>query len=149
MLKKVKKKLEKFISHTAFNFFISLIIVISLILLCLEKIIDFPPYTYYLLEKIDFIIVIIFTVEFVVKLILWGIPYLLKDYGWVDFLSILPIFSPALKSIRVIKSIRSIRLLRVVRILKISNYYKYSPLKQKVFVPASTLVMIAILVTGF
>ena len=152
---KIKSNLEKFFSHPIFNFFISLIIIGSIILLFLQKLIDFSPPAYMLIERIDLIIIIIFTIEFILKSFLWKFSYFFKDYGWVDFLSILPIFSPALRSIRGVKIIRSIRtirllrLLRVIRILKIPHYYKYSRLKQNVFIPTSALIMIIVLITGY
>lgn len=146
--------LEKFVYCLPFEIFILSLVILSISLLIYEKIFDLNPAVYDIFEIIDLVVMIIFAFEFITKLVFRRGKYFLGDYGWIDLLSIIPIFSPALKVLRGVKLLRgmrlvkALRLLRILRILKVAKKTE-SVLKQKVFVPTSSVIMIISLVLGF
>jgi len=131
-----------------------LLVLVSLSFLFYQKLADITPWQREILDHIDFVIMLYFAIGFFVKLRLQGRRYFLNDYGWIDLLSILPLFSPALRAMRGIKLVRSLRILRALRILRFLRILKVtrfsqSRLKQKMFVPVSSAVMIIGLVISF
>lgn len=154
---KKKGPLYSLVYSTGFDVCILILVILSIGMLLVEKIFDFTPPVLALLDLIDLVVLVVFTFEFVLKLALKRKEYFLGDYGWVDLLSILPILSPALKALRGIKLLRGTRLLRVVRLIKMIRLLRFlkftkkadSVLKQKLFVPLSTAVMIIVLLVGF
>ena len=154
---KATNSLEKFIYNSYFEYFVLLLVILSVGMLVSEKLFDFSPQTLKILGIIDGIVLVIFAFEFIVKVYFRRFKYFFGDYGWIDLLSILPVFSSAIKSLRGVKllrGIRAIRALRFLRMLRILRFLKItkqsdSVLKQKVFVPISTASMIIVLIIGY
>ena len=150
-----RKKQNSLFYHKYFEIFILLLTVVSVGFLFIEKIYRLTPDRLDLLNKIDFIILIIFAVEFICKLKLFKKDYFFGEFGWIDLLSTLPIFNPAikalrsislLKSFRLLKIMRLLRLLRLLRFLKITKQTTSSAIKQKIFMPVSSVIIIMFLV---
>ena len=76
-----------------------------------------------ILEHIELVSVIIFTVEYLLRLILADkkLGFALSFYGVIDFLAILPFYLSLGIDLR---SLRILRLLRVFRVLKMARYNK-------------------------
>jgi len=97
-------------------------ILVSITLVALETVQEFQPWTRLFLVG-EIIVTIIFTIEYVLRLISVRRPlrYALSFWGLVDLLSILPTYvAPFLgPTSRSFVTIRAIRLLRVFRVLKL------------------------------
>jgi uncharacterized membrane protein len=126
---------------------ISILIILSLALLLINKIGNFPPATDDLFDLLDMIFLGIFTIEFIVKIVFLRGKYFFKDMGWIDLLAALPILTYPVKRIllsssmdaflagdvlsltiflRGLKFIRFIRVLRTTRLLKFISIFKRS-----------------------
>ncbi|MCB1160518.1 MAG: ion transporter, partial [Leptospiraceae bacterium] len=153
----IKEKLEKFLYGKVFERFILFLVTLSVSILFIEKAFELEVSTILIFEKLDILILTIFSIEFFFKLYINRSQYFWEDYGWIDLLSILPILAPAIKALRGIKLLRGIRVLRAIRLLKMLRLLRFlklskstdSVLKQKVFVPISTSAMIIVLTIGF
>ncbi|MCG8569716.1 MAG: ion transporter [Spirochaetes bacterium] len=151
------KRIERVIYNPYFEWFILILVVLSVFMIILEKLIDIPVAAVRVIERIDIIILCIFAFEFFIKLFVRKKNYLTDEYGWVDFLSIIPLFASAVKALRGIRFLKGIRLLRTIRMLRILRILRFlkifkhsdSILKRKLFLPISTAAMIIILLFGF
>jgi len=149
--------LVRFVHGTPFEIFILVLVAFSVGMLMWERIVDLPVSTARVLVRVDMVVLGIFAFEFVVKLYCRKKEYFLDDYGWIDFLSIVPIFTPALKALRSVKMLRGVRILRILRFLRMLRLLRFlkvakqseSALKQKIFVPISTATMILVLAVGY
>lgn len=108
-----------------FDLVLILVIFLSVLAVILESIPSFRGTYGRILDQTEWIITIIFTLEYLARL--WTHPkpfrYIFSFYGIVDFLAIIPtyldlIFTGAMG----FAVIRGIRLLRIFRILKITRY---------------------------
>ncbi|MFC2112505.1 ion transporter [Bacteroidota bacterium] len=108
-----------------FDLALILIIILAVVAVILESIPSFRQKYYDLLHSTEWVITIIFTMEYIARI--WAHPkpfkYIFSFYGVIDFLSIVPtyldlIFTGAMG----FAVIRALRLLRIFRILKITRY---------------------------
>jgi hypothetical protein len=149
-------KLKKIIKSSAFSTFINTLIVFSILVLFLTKFSFLSIAAIEFFEKIDLIILFVFSAEFLLKLILFKGEYFKKDFGWIDLLSCIPILSPLaasfvqLKSLRIAKIIRFIRIMRVVRLFKRidAGDDRYHKVKTNFFIGISSVTLIFILLTS-
>ena len=108
-----------------FDLALVFVILISVVSVILESMPAFNARYGHILDQTEWIITIIFTLEYVTRI--WSHPkplkYVFSFYGIIDFLAIIPtyldlIFAGAMS----LAIIRGIRLLRIFRILKITRY---------------------------
>ena len=130
-----QKKLNEVIFGTEtpagkwFDIILLIVIVFSVVVVMLESVPDIRDKHGDLLHTIEWVVTIIFTVEFFLRLICLKKPlkYIFSFYGIIDILSTAPtyigIFVSGTGSLKVL---RSIRLLRIFRILKLGNFVKDS-----------------------
>lgn len=106
-----------------FDYFIQFLIIISLISFCIETLPDFSEKPRNLLHISEIIIVIIFSIEYILRLLVADkkLRYVFSFYGIIDLLAILPFYLSTGIDLR---SIRVFRLLRLFRMLKIVRYSK-------------------------
>lgn len=100
---------------------IQAIIILSLITFALETLPGLEPWQKRALEAFELFSIIVFTVEYLVRLTLsrpWS-GYALSFFGIVDLLAILPFYLSAGFDLR---SLRAFRLLRLLRVLKLARY---------------------------
>ena len=150
-------RLERFVYSTPFETFILVLVAFSVGMLVCEKLVDLSVPIVRFLGRVDTVVLSIFAFEFATKLYLRRRAYFLGDYGWVDFLSVVPLFTPAIKALRGVKMLRGMRALRALRFLRMLRLLRFlkfakqseSELKQKVFVPVSTAMMILVLTLGY
>jgi voltage-gated potassium channel len=108
-----------------FDLALILIIVLSVVTVILESIPSFRAHFHGILDSTEWIITIIFTIEYIARI--WTHPkpfrYIFSFYGVIDFMSIIPtyldLFFTGAMGFAVI---RTLRLLRIFRILKITRY---------------------------
>lgn len=104
-----------------FDLGIQLLIILSLVTFSIETLPDLTPGIRSLLGHIEAVTVVIFTIEYALRIILAKnkIAFAVSFFGIVDLMAILPFY---LASGIDLRSIRAFRLLRIVRILKLTRY---------------------------
>lgn len=108
-----------------FDIALLILIVLSIILVMLESIKSFYVQYYWEFYIAEWIITILFTIEYILRIISVRKPtrYIFSFYGVVDFLSTLPTYLALfIGGGNLFFAVRALRLLRVFRILKITRY---------------------------
>lgn len=102
-------------------FFIQFLIIVSVISIAVETLPDLPPALVRALKIEEYVIVGIFTAEYVARLIAARKPlrYVFSFFGIVDLLSIAPTLLLLGYDVR---SVRALRALRILRLLKLMRY---------------------------
>jgi voltage-gated potassium channel len=106
-----------------FDITIQILIAVSLVSFSIETLPGLSDSTYDLLANIEFVIVIIFSIEYILRVILSErkLSYIFSFYGIVDLVAILPFYLSGSISLQ---SLRALRFIRIFRILKIARYSK-------------------------
>lgn len=104
-----------------FNIIILTLIIISLITFSVSTLPDLSDSQKYILDIIETITVIIFSIEYVLRIIYAEkkLKYIFSFYGLIDLLSILPFYLTTYFDFR---SLRVFRLIRLFRIFKLTRY---------------------------
>jgi voltage-gated potassium channel len=102
-----------------------ILIIISIIVVMLETVEGLNVTYGYLFDKIEWIITILFTLEYFLRI--WTIKrpsaYIFSFYGIIDFLSTIPKYLAILfAGANILIALRALRLLRVFKILKLSPF---------------------------
>jgi voltage-gated potassium channel len=100
-------------------------IVVSILLVMLESVnsIDLKYHT--ILNFLEWVITILFTIEYIARIIVVKKPinYIFSFYGMVDFLSTIPKYiSLIVGGVHALAALRALRLLRIFRILKLARF---------------------------
>lgn len=126
-----QKKLHEIIfgadtkSGKLFDVVLFYVIIASIILVMLESIKELDAKFHLLFKILEWIITILFTIEYVTRIITIKNPrkYVFSFYGIVDLLSTLPMYlSFIIAGSHSLVALRALRLLRVFRILKLARY---------------------------
>ena len=108
-----------------FDVVLLIVILLSIVLVMLESV-DYIGSTYFsILNSLEWIITILFTLEYIARIVCVKNPksYIFSFYGIVDFLSTIPKYlSLFILGSHSLVIIRALRLLRVFRILKLTRY---------------------------
>jgi voltage-gated potassium channel len=106
-----------------FDRVIRILIIISLVCFSLGTLPDISTPVMNLLNVLEILIVIVFTIEYLLRLFLTEkkLRFIFSFYGLVDLAAILPFYVATGLDLR---SIRALRLLRLFRALKLSQYSK-------------------------
>ncbi|PRX42983.1 ion transporter [Salegentibacter salegens] len=108
-----------------FDVALLIVIAISIILVMLESVSDLNLKFYWHFYIAEWIITIIFTIEYILRVIAIKKPknYIFSFYGIVDLLSTLPTYLAFIfGGHNLLFAVRALRLLRVFRILKVTRY---------------------------
>ena len=109
------------ISFGRLDYAIQALIILNLFAFAVETLPGLPPTLTQLLRGLEILTVIVFTVEYITRLLL-ARPrrsYVFSFFGLIDLLAILPFYlAPGLD----LRSLRAFRLLRLFRILKLVRY---------------------------
>jgi len=126
---KMRKFIKKIIDDSAtlsgkiFNWLIHILILVSIVSFSIETIPDLNPVLKDILNKSEVIIVIIFSVEYLLRI--WisdnKIKYIFSFYGLIDLLAILPFYFSSKIDLRSIRVFRLFRIIRSLKLLKYSN----------------------------
>ena len=105
----------------AFDSFILLLIVLSIVSLSVETLPDWPPGARRVFNVSEIVITVLFTIEYGLRIATAPkrIEYIFSFYGIVDLIAVLPLYLALGFDLR---SARAVRLFRVFRILKITRY---------------------------
>ena len=106
-----------------FDYFILVMIFVSLADFSIDTLPNNPPIVSLILEYVELFCVVIFSIEFVLRLYVSDKPlkYFFSFFGLIDFIAILPYYLGLAIDLR---SVRAFRVLRVFRALKIVRYNK-------------------------
>lgn len=108
-----------------FDVVLLIFIILSIILVMLESVDDIGTTYFELLDLLEWIITILFSLEYIARIVCVKNPkaYIFSFYGIVDFLSTIPKYlSLFVVGTHSLVAIRALRLLRVFRILKLTRY---------------------------
>lgn len=113
------------LDRPAFTWCISLLIVYSLFCFSFGTLPDLTPGEKKFLRYSEVVVTVIFTVEYIVRVILAEkrIKFIFSFYGLIDLIAILPFYLTFAVDLR---TLRIIRLLRLARILKLLRYNQAS-----------------------
>lgn len=125
----MKKKIRAIVEDNTtkkgkyFDYFIQLIIVLSLISFSLETLPSTTEEFRLVLEKFEFVSIIIFSIEYVLRVLVSKKPlkYIFSFYGIIDILAILPFYLNRFLDLRFL---RAFRVFRIFRALKLIRYNK-------------------------
>tara|TARA_B100000795_G_C22757544_1_gene422161 strand:- start:71 stop:778 length:708 start_codon:yes stop_codon:yes gene_type:complete len=125
----IKIKLREIVEDTTtkkgkyFDYFIQLIIILSLISFSLETLPNISEDLRLILEKFELISIIIFSVEYLLRVLVSKKPfsYIFSFYGVIDILAILPFYLNRFLDLRFL---RAFRVFRIFRALKLIRYNK-------------------------
>ncbi|ETN95634.1 ion transporter [Zhouia amylolytica] len=101
------------------------IIIFSIILVMLESVNDIDSEYHYILLTAEWIITILFTIEYILRIISIKKPgkYIFSFYGIIDFLSTVPLYlSYIIAGSQALLALRALRLLRIFRVLKLVRF---------------------------
>jgi voltage-gated potassium channel len=108
-----------------FDIVLLIIILLSVMLVLLESVSSIRKDHHEFLVLMEWIITVIFTVEYIVRIIIVNKPwkYITSFYGIIDFLSVIPTYLGLLiAGYQSLLVIRVIRLMRISRIFKLTRY---------------------------
>ncbi|MDH4053596.1 MAG: ion transporter [Rubrivivax sp.] len=107
----------------AFDAFIYVTIVISLLDFSFETLPDLPPLAQSWLYAVEVVTVAIFTAEYLLRVYVADrkLGFMLSPFGIIDFLAVAPFYLSMGFDLR---SLRVLRFLRLIRVLKIARYSK-------------------------
>jgi voltage-gated potassium channel len=125
----IKSKLREIVEDTTtkkgkyFDYFIQLIILLSLISFSLETLPNISEDLRLILENFELVSIIIFSVEYLLRVFVSKKPfkYIFSFYGVIDVLAILPFYLNRFLDLRFL---RAFRIFRIFRALKLIRYNK-------------------------
>jgi voltage-gated potassium channel len=106
-----------------FDLVIQFLIVVSLVSFTIDTLPDLSPGTKRVLEIVELVTVIVFTIEYVLRLVVADskLGFVFSFFGLIDLLAILPFYiAPDLD----LRSVRAFRFLRLFRAFKFARYSK-------------------------
>ena len=119
----MKEQINKLLNNRFCEIFIVIFIIINIVCLCFET--DKTIYLKYqsLFLNIEVISIIIFTIEYILRLIsINNLKEAIRPLMIIDLLSILPFYLPL--KILDLRILRIFRLLRIIRIFKLARYFE-------------------------
>ena len=125
----MKEKIDKIVetreskSGLYFDYFIQVLIILSIASFTVETIPDLEPQTVYFLERFELVCIVIFSLEYLIRLYIAKskMRFVFSFYGIIDLLAILPFYLALGFDLR---SARVLRFLRLFRIIKLIRYNK-------------------------
>ena len=125
----IKKKIRAIVEDNTtkkgkyFDYFIQLIIILSLISFSLETLPNISEEFRLVLERFEFVSIVIFSIEYVLRVLVTKKPlrYIFSFYGIIDILAILPFYLNRFLDLRFL---RAFRVFRIFRALKLIRYNK-------------------------
>ncbi|AUS04016.1 ion transporter [Pseudotamlana carrageenivorans] len=106
-----------------FDYFIQILILLSLILFAIETLPDNSRSTIVFIESFEIFCVLVFTIEYILRIYVaeHKLKYIFSFYGIIDFLAIFPFYISRVCDLR---ALRAFRLFRIFRALKLIRYNK-------------------------
>lgn len=117
---------EFFLDKPAFAWFIMALILYSVFCFSLETLPDIDESTKIFLKYSEVFIVIIFTIEYLIRLCLSEkrLKFVFSFYGLIDLLAILPFYLAFAVDLRTLRLIRIVRFARILKLVRYSSALK-------------------------
>jgi voltage-gated potassium channel len=128
-----------------FDVVLMVLIIVSVILANLETLANLPPPVQRLFFILEWGFTVVFTIEFILRLIVAPKPlkYILSPYGIIDLIAIVPTYlSLILTGTHAIIIVRALRLLRVFRLFEMSGYVNQGAILLSAFKRAKDKIII-------
>lgn len=156
MARTVRDRLRTFLSRRLTLTVSNSLVIASVALLFVLRLVPMAGRAAAILETADFVVLAIFALEFGLRLYAFGRGYFLRDFGWVDLLSVVPIFAPLLASMGQLRSLRIARLVRLVRIIRVVRLVRsldegdgeHLQMRARFFLAVSSTAMLFLLATA-
>ena len=116
----MKNQFKKIIESNKFSYLIQTLIIFSVLSFSIETLPHVNPKLKLFLSYTETIIVILFTLEYIIRIYTSNLKYVFSFFGLIDLLAILP-FYITLGSID-IRALRIFRLFRIFRLLKLLKF---------------------------
>ena len=116
----MKNQFKKIIESNKFSYIIQTLIIFSVLSFSIETLPHVNPKLKLFLSYTETIIVILFTLEYIIRIYTSNLKYVFSFFGLIDLLAILP-FYITLGSID-IRALRIFRLFRIFRLLKLLKF---------------------------
>jgi voltage-gated potassium channel len=153
----MKKKLRAIVEDNTtkkgkyFDYFIQLIIVLSLISFSLETLPNISKEFRLVLEKFEFISIVIFSIEYVLRVLVSKKPlrYIFSFYGIIDILAILPFYLNRFLDLRFLRAFRVFRIFRALKLIRYNKALNRFNLAFKIVKEELVLFFIVILIMLF
>ena len=128
MMMKLKKIIENndTLPGRIFDLFIQSLIIISIVCFSIETLPDLDPKYVKILNNIELISVIIFTIEYLLRILVADkkFKFIFSFYGLIDLFAILPFYIMSGIDLRSIRVFRIFRLFRTFKIIRYNNAIK-------------------------
>lgn len=130
---------------TLFQCFILVLSVYVLVALFIQRVLPLSPETIQLIDRVDFIICLIFIYDFFLRLYRAQSKLSFLKWGWIDLVSSIPMFD-FLRWGRLVRVVRILRILRAFRSTKVLFHYLFRNRAKGTF---ATVALISILMVIF
>ncbi|WP_299055364.1 ion transporter [uncultured Polaribacter sp.] len=153
----MKKKLRAIVEDNTtkkgkyFDYFIQLIIILSLISFSLETLPNISEEFRLVLEKFEFISIVIFSIEYLLRVLVTKKPvsYIFSFYGIIDILAILPFYLNRFLDLRFLRAFRIFRIFRALKLIRYSKALNRFNVAFKIVKEELVLFFIVILIMLF
>ena len=153
----MKKKLRTIVEDNTtkkgkyFDYFIQLIIILSLISFSLETLPNISEEFRLVLEKFEFISIVIFSIEYLLRVLVTKKPvsYIFSFYGIIDILAILPFYLNRFLDLRFLRAFRIFRIFRALKLIRYSKALNRFNVAFKIVKEELVLFFIVILIMLF
>ena len=153
----MKKKLRAIVEDNTtrkgkyFDYFIQLIIVLSLISFSLETLPNISEEFRLVLEKFEFVSIVIFSIEYVLRVLVTKKPlrYIFSFYGIIDILAILPFYLNRFLDLRFLSAFRVFRIFSALKLIRYNKALNRFSVAFKIVKEELVLFFIVILIMLF
>ncbi len=153
----MKKKLRVIVEDNTtkkgkyFDYFIQLIIILSLISFSLETLPNISEEFRLVLEKFEFISIVIFSIEYLLRVLVAKKPvsYIFSFYGIIDILAIIPFYLNRFLDLRFLRAFRIFRIFRALKLIRYSKALNRFNVAFKIVKEELVLFFIVILIMLF
>ena len=110
-----------------FAFSIQVLIILSIVTFSIETIPDLKPQTRNILQSIELVSVIVFTIEYVLRIYVANkkLKFIFSFFGIIDLLAILPFYLSFGIDLRSLRALRFVRLLRLFKLVRYNKALKH------------------------
>lgn len=152
----LRRRLRLWLSRRVTMAAANLLVVGSVLLLFVLRLVPLPDSVESILEVIDTAVLIILAIEFLLRLLAFGGAYFIRDFGWVDLLSVVPLLAPLFSMVSQLRALRIARLIRLVRIIRIVRLVRaldeggaeHLQMKARFYMAISSTTMLFLLATA-
>ena len=136
----MKNQFKKIIESNKFSYIIQTLIIFSVLSFSIETLPHFNPKLKLFLSYTETIIVILFTLGYIIRIYKSNLKYVFSFFGLIDLLAILPFYiTLGAIDIRALRIFRLFRIFRLLKLLKFTSAIKkfqnaFNEIKRELFI---------------